>query len=116
MGWNRVKKFTLTVAFFGLLLFSLATTVGASSTMWSRTYGGTDEDAAYSLVETSDGGYALAGYTTSLGAGESDFWLVKTDEHRIIPEFPSLTPPLIMVVAVNVLGVTYRRKLNTPKS
>ena len=33
-----------------------------------------------------------------------------------IPEFPSLTPLLIMLVAVAVLGVTFRRKLNTPKS
>jgi parallel beta-helix repeat protein len=33
-----------------------------------------------------------------------------------IPEFPSWTPLLIMLVAVAVLGVTYRRKLNTPKS
>jgi hypothetical protein len=34
----------------------------------------------------------------------------------VIPEFPSWTPLLIMLVAVAVLGVTYRRKLNTPKS
>ena len=33
-----------------------------------------------------------------------------------IPEFPSWTPLLIMLVAVAVLGVTFRRKLNTPKS
>jgi hypothetical protein len=46
---------------------------------WNRTYGGTAEDEASSLVTTSDGGYAIAGTTDSFGAGEYNFWLVKTD-------------------------------------
>jgi hypothetical protein len=46
---------------------------------WNRTYGGTSQDTAYSLVVTSDGGYAIAGHTYSFGAGHADFWLVKTD-------------------------------------
>jgi len=75
-----MKNFTLTVALFGLLMFSLVIPVGASSTRWSQTYGGTENDGALSLVQTSDGGYAMVGYTRSFGAGEDDFWLVKTDE------------------------------------
>ncbi|HKZ94498.1 MAG TPA: hypothetical protein VJ249_07975 [Candidatus Bathyarchaeia archaeon] len=49
------------------------------ATDWSKTYGGTGEDSAYSVIQTSDGGYALGGRTTSYGAGNYDFWLVKTD-------------------------------------
>ncbi|MDG6223124.1 MAG: hypothetical protein QCH99_07690 [Candidatus Bathyarchaeota archaeon] len=64
-----------------LFSFSLISSVAASSLMWNQTYGGTNPDKAYSLVETSDGGYAIAGYTTSFGAGNSDFWLIKTDIH-----------------------------------
>jgi len=74
-----MKKFTLTVALFGLLMFSLAIPVGASSTMWSQTYGGTLDDEAATLVQTGDGGYAIAGTTYSFGAGSADFWLIKTD-------------------------------------
>jgi hypothetical protein len=46
---------------------------------WNQTYGGTGAEVAYSVIQTSDGGYALAGNTYSYGAGGSDFWLVKTD-------------------------------------
>lgn len=46
---------------------------------WNTTYGGAQRDCAYSLVATSDGGYALAGVTASFGEGGNDFWLIKTD-------------------------------------
>ena len=46
---------------------------------WSRTYGGTNNEQAQSVVQTGDGGYALAGSIKSFGAGDWDFWLVKTD-------------------------------------
>jgi hypothetical protein len=74
-----MKKFTLTVALFGLLMFSFVIPVGASSTMWSQTYGGADWDSAEAVIQTSDGGYALAGRTKSFGSGGYKFWLVKTD-------------------------------------
>jgi hypothetical protein len=45
---------------------------------WSRTYGGPGDDYAVALVQTSDGGYALAGWTGPFDGG-SDFWLIKTD-------------------------------------
>ncbi len=47
--------------------------------IWAKTYGGTDEDRAYSVQQTSDGGYIVAGITRSFGAGLSDILLIKTD-------------------------------------
>jgi predicted secreted protein len=47
--------------------------------LWSKAFGGTGLEQAFSVIQTSDGGYALAGYITSYGSGSADFWLVKTD-------------------------------------
>jgi len=46
---------------------------------WNETFGGIMDESSDSLIQTTDGGFALAGGTDSYGAGESDFWLVKTD-------------------------------------
>jgi len=46
---------------------------------WNKTYGGQDEDRPYSIQQTSDGGYIVAGSTYSFGVGDSDFWLIKLD-------------------------------------
>ncbi|MFX1563021.1 MAG: dockerin type I domain-containing protein [Promethearchaeota archaeon] len=59
--------------------FWLIKTDAGGNTMWNQTYGGTEMDWGYSVVRTSDGGYAIAGFTESFGAGIRDFWLVKTD-------------------------------------
>ena len=59
--------------------FWLVKTDEFGSMEWNKTYGGTNDDVAFSLVATSDGGYALAGYATFLGEGSEDVWLVKTD-------------------------------------
>ena len=44
---------------------------------WVRTYGGSRLDYADSIQQTSDGGYIVAGYTGSFGAGEYDIWISK---------------------------------------
>lgn len=44
---------------------------------WQKIYGGDDSDGASSIQQTSDGGYIVAGETSSFGAGETDFWVLK---------------------------------------
>jgi hypothetical protein len=50
-------------------------------TLWTRTYGGSEIDESYSVRQTSDGGYIIAGVTSSYGAGSWDNYLVRTDNN-----------------------------------
>jgi len=52
---------------------------------WTKTYGGTNDEKAYKIIQTSDSGFAIIGYTgsndedVSINNGFDDIWLVKTD-------------------------------------
>jgi hypothetical protein len=47
--------------------------------LWERTYGGDQADGAVSIAIAPDGGFIVGAMTESLGAGASDYWLLKLD-------------------------------------
>ena len=59
-------------------MWMLKTTIAGDS-LWSRTFGGPDDDSGECVRPTQDGGYIISGYTESFGNGLQDAWLVHTD-------------------------------------
>jgi len=69
--------FLSSVTFFVLVSLAFISSAGASSVMWSQIYEESGRfESAYSVIETSDGGYAIVGESGL----DSDFCLLKTDE------------------------------------
>jgi hypothetical protein len=50
-------------------------------TTWTKTYGGLKDDEFKSVIQTSDGNYALAGYTKSYNDSLGDAWIFKLDQN-----------------------------------
>ncbi|MCD6366423.1 MAG: T9SS type A sorting domain-containing protein [Bacteroidales bacterium] len=57
----------------------------AGDTLWTKCYGGTDDDRAWAIQQTTDGGFVVAGYSQSTDGdvsgnhGSSDFWILRLD-------------------------------------
>jgi hypothetical protein len=103
--WNETYPFDVNVV--------LIKTDAFGNMLWNQTYGGASDEMAFSLVATSDGGYAIAGSTSSFGAGGGDFWLVKTDENGVVPEYSSRVIPILVVTAALFILINKKKLLHT---
>jgi arginine repressor len=53
----------------------------SGNVVWTKTIGGSSNDFAYSIIQSSDGGYVVAGSTGSFGAGSYDIYVVKLNSY-----------------------------------
>lgn len=52
---------------------------------WQETFGGNAQEELHGVAQTADGGYVLAGRTTSFGAGAGDAWVLRlTSAGRVV--------------------------------
>ena len=82
-----MKNLLITLSLF---LTSFYLTAQAPSIEWQKSLGGTGEDNAYSIKQTADGGYVVAGHSNSINGdvtgnhGSIDFWVVKLTSTGVI--------------------------------
>jgi len=87
---NHFLKNYFSILFFCFLAVSLGSCSGGeeggssptpSTTYWAKTYGGANDDLAHWIEQTPDGGFIIAGETSSSGAGFADFWILKLNRN-----------------------------------
>jgi hypothetical protein len=69
---------------FGVDIFDvyLVRTDSLGDTLWTRTYGSTEDEGAFAISSRADGGFILAGYTDSFGMGGplgTDAYILRID-------------------------------------
>jgi len=60
-----------------VLLICSGTTYGQVT--FQKTYGGAGDDRSQAVIIDNDGNFVMTGYTTSVGSGVEDVWVVKTN-------------------------------------
>ncbi|MFA6324974.1 MAG: T9SS type A sorting domain-containing protein [Candidatus Paceibacterota bacterium] len=81
--YSFAKSLTMKTLILVVFLLSVLTSQAQPNIEWKKCFGGTNDEKAYSVQQTTDGGYIVAGYSrssdcnVSLNKGMSDYWIVK---------------------------------------
>ncbi|GAB4365567.1 MAG: hypothetical protein Kow0042_04880 [Calditrichia bacterium] len=72
---------------FDIFLVKLDSTC---SIEWAKTYGGTETDLGFDIIQTPDSGYVFTGYTKSFGCGNTEVYITKVDSRGCLQTFITL--------------------------
>lgn len=74
---------SLLIILLGISSIKVYSQCSSTATTFQKAYGGSGNERAHSIQKTSDGGYVVAGETTSYGAGDKDIFVLKIDVNGI---------------------------------
>jgi len=93
----------------------LVKTDASGNQQWYQTFGGSDWDGGYSVQQTSDGGYIIAGSTSSYGAGSKDVWLIRL-EAEISSTITLILTPWNQPIQIPANGGSFKFKIPAANS
>ena len=80
-------RYILLLLLIGLVYWSCKNTKEESTIIFSKVFGGSDNDFGTSVQQTTDGRYIITGWINSFGNVENDVWLIKTDSEGNIEPY-----------------------------
>ena len=97
----------------------LVKTDSQGDSLWTKTFGGNEQDGGSSVQQTIDGGYVIIGYTDDpfVNGGVEDLFVIKTDGNGNITstfEIPLPNPDRKLEKTVNLIGQEIKPQTNTP--
>ena len=75
---KKLTKLSIILAITSVLVSNLY--AAPQTKVWQKAYGWSKHDVANAITPTKDGGFIVAGYTSSFSNGKADAYLIKIDK------------------------------------
>jgi hypothetical protein len=75
----------------------------SGNVVWSKTIGGSYGEGVHSIIQSSDGGYIVAGSTETFGAGDWEMYIVKLDSSGNVQWTKTIGGPSFFDDAVSII-------------